>query len=82
MPQVGVLRIKQFSTSTTEDVKAALAQLREQGAKQLLLDLRGNSGGFFPGGVDVARLLLPKETPITYVIDKRQQVDHVTTPIT
>ena len=37
--KVGLVRIKQFSTSTAEDVKAALAQVRSQGAKQLLLDL-------------------------------------------
>lgn len=30
-------------------------------------------GGYFPGGVDVARLFLKAESPITYVVDKRDQ---------
>lgn len=69
--KVGFIRIKQFSTSTVDDVKAALEKLRD--ASTYVLDLRGNTGGYFPGGVDVARLFLKAETPITFVIDKRQQ---------
>ena len=71
--KVGFVKIKQFSTTTTDDVKAALGQLREKGAKAYVLDLRGNTGGYFPGGVDVAKLFLKAETPITYVVDKRAQ---------
>lgn len=70
--KVGYIRIKQFSTATVDDVKKALDGLK--GAKSYVFDLRGNTGGYFPGGVDVARLFLKAETPITYVIDKRQQV--------
>lgn len=70
--KVGFVRIKQFSTATESDVKKALESLKD--AKAFVLDLRGNTGGYFPGGVDVARLFLKAETPITYVIDKRQQV--------
>ena len=70
--KIGYVRIKQFSTSTVDDVKAALASL--SGAKAYVLDLRGNTGGYFPGGVDVARLFLPAQSDITFVVDKRQQV--------
>jgi carboxyl-terminal processing protease len=75
--KVGFVRIKQFSTTTVDDVKKALEGLK--GAKAFVFDLRGNTGGYFPGGVDVARLFLKAETPITYVIDKRQQVTTYTT---
>ena len=42
-------------------MEAALESLSGQGAKAFVLDLRGNSGGYFPGGVDVARLFLPEQ---------------------
>jgi len=70
--KVGYVRIKQFSTATVTDVQKALEGL--SGAKAFVIDLRGNTGGYFPGGVDVARLFLKAETPITYVIDKKQLV--------
>jgi len=71
--KVGYVRIKQFSTTTATDVAAALEQLTAKGAKAFVFDLRGNTGGYFPGGVDVARLFLRAEAPITYVVDKRDQ---------
>jgi carboxyl-terminal processing protease len=69
--KVGFIRIKQFSTTTADDVKAALGALRDKGATAFVVDLRGNTGGYFPGGVDVAKLFLKAEQPITYVVDKR-----------
>lgn len=70
----GVVSIRQFSTSTADDVKAALTDVLAKKPAVLVLDLRGNTGGYFTGGVDVARLLLPKGSPITYVTDNRRNV--------
>lgn len=69
---VGYVRIKQFSTTTADDVKKALDAM--SGSKSFVLDLRGNTGGYFPGGVDVAKLFLKEKQDITYVVDKRLQV--------
>ena len=49
---VGVIRIRQFSTSTAADVKKALEELTPK-VGRLVLDLRGNTGVYFPGGVGV-----------------------------
>ena len=35
--------------------RVALARSVDEGAESILLDLRHNPGGFFPGGIDVAR---------------------------
>ena len=78
--KVGFIRIKQFSTSTVTDVKTALETLSADGANSFVMDLRGNTGGYFPGGVDVARLFLKADSPITYVVDKRREV-RVTRPV-
>ncbi len=55
---VGLLQINHFQDSTVQDVKEALAQLQSAGVKGLLLDLRGNPGGAFKAGVQVAELFL------------------------
>ena len=43
--------------------------MQPKGVTKLVVDLRGNTGGYFPGGVDVARLLLPDKTDISFVND-------------
>ena len=43
--------------------------MQPKGVTKLVIDLRGNTGGYFPGGVDVARLLLPDKTDISFVND-------------
>jgi carboxyl-terminal processing protease len=55
---VGILQINHFTDSTVQDVKEALAQLQTADVKGLLLDLRGNPGGAFKAGVQVAELFL------------------------
>ena len=55
---VGLLQINHFTDSTVQDVKEALAQLQTAGVKALILDLRGNTGGAFKAGVQVAELFL------------------------
>jgi carboxyl-terminal processing protease len=55
---VGILQINHFTDSTVQDVKEALARLQTAGVKGLLLDLRGNPGGAFMAGVQVAELFL------------------------
>jgi len=67
--KVGIIRIRNFSTTTADDVKKALEAMQPKGVTKLVVDLRGNTGGYFPGGVDVARLLLPDKTDISFVND-------------
>ncbi len=45
-------------------MKAALLQLKKDGMKQLILDLRNNPGGLLTQAVDICNLFLDKETPI------------------
>lgn len=75
--RANLIRVKQFSTATADDVRAALE--KDKGAKAYVLDLRGNTGGYFPAGVDVARLFLPKDSAITYTVDRARNVVPYTT---
>lgn len=76
-PAVGYVRIKAFNSSTADDVKVALEDLRAQKASKYVLDLRNNPGGYFPAGVDVARLFFKGEKPIVFVVDKNGIQDEI-----
>jgi len=55
---VGLIQINYFGDSTVQDVKESLAQLQTAGARAIILDLRGNPGGSFKPGCQVAELFL------------------------
>jgi carboxyl-terminal processing protease len=63
----------QFSNDTAEQVRVALEELRDQGAKGYILDLRGNPGGFLDEAVDVASLFIEKDKTVLYTLDKYEQ---------
>lgn len=48
------LRLEQFSTGAADQVVTALKAIREAGADRLVLDLRGNPGGYVNEAVGVA----------------------------
>ena len=67
----GYIRIKSFmNENTTEDFKNMITQLKEQGMKGLIVDLRDNPGGLLTEAVGVASQFIPKDKIITYTIDK------------
>ena len=58
----GLLRIEQFSNGVADDVRTALEQLRKNGADRLVLDLRGNPGGYVGEAVGTASQFLESGT--------------------
>lgn len=63
-PETGYLAISDFSRSTSGEVAKALASLRAQGMKRLVLDLRNNGGGLLDQTIDVADQFLPQSAKI------------------
>lgn len=66
---IGYIRVTNFNEDTDKDFGEKLQQLRDQGMKALVLDLRDNPGGLLESGVGVVRYLVPKG-PIVSVTDK------------
>jgi carboxyl-terminal processing protease len=62
---IGYLRIAMFDLSLASDVKKALQELRTQGMRALILDLRHNPGGALPAATAVADLFLGQDLMIT-----------------
>jgi carboxyl-terminal processing protease len=52
--RIGYVRLTQFNDSTTEDLHAALNQMKSQGVRGLILDLRFNPGGLLDQAIKVA----------------------------
>ena len=61
-PGVGYVRIAAMTAKTADLVKAQVADLSKNGAKQLIVDVRRTSGGSLDAGVAVARLFVASGT--------------------
>ncbi|MCL4539598.1 MAG: S41 family peptidase [Bacteroidetes bacterium] len=64
--KVGYVYINRFAETTTEELDTALAKLKTQGMKELILDLRDNPGGLLDQAVEVASDFIPKGKTIVY----------------
>ena len=61
---IGYIVLSKFNKKTTKETKAALTDLKSQGATKLILDLRGNPGGLLTEAVNIVNLFVPKGEPI------------------
>ncbi len=60
----GYINLETFNEKSAPAVRDALVELKKQGAKELILDLRGNPGGILEGAVQIAGFFLPKGTEV------------------
>lgn len=59
-PEVGYLRITNFSNNTPGETRDALISLMGEGAENIIIDLRDNPGGLLSSSLDILDLILPK----------------------
>jgi len=80
-PGIGYVRIVRFAQTTGDELEKALANLRAQGMKSLLVDLRSNSGGLLNQAVDVLDQLVPEDKKLVYTRGRIQSsnADYYTT---
>lgn len=69
---IGYIKISRFSDDTTQLTREAATQLKQQGAKGVVLDLRGNPGGLLDAAVGVSSVWLPAQK--TVLEEKRDGV--------
>ena len=60
-PEVGYLRITNFSNNTPGETRDALISLMGEGADNIIIDLRDNPGGLLSSSLDILDLILPKD---------------------
>ncbi|ABL65551.1 S41 family peptidase [Chlorobium phaeobacteroides] len=71
----GYIRLSRFAETTADEFRAALARLKKQGMKKLLVDLRGNPGGILDQAVSVADEFLPKGKMIVYTKSVKNSIE-------
>ncbi len=62
----GYIKLVRFAKNTHEEFVRAAEALKEKGMKRLVLDLRGNGGGFLNAAIDLADEFLPSGRAIVY----------------
>ncbi|KAF2509043.1 S41 family peptidase [Flavobacterium foetidum] len=62
--KTGYIVLAHFSRKASAEVKEALEKLKADGAKQIVLDLRGNPGGLLNEAIDICNLFVPKNEVI------------------
>lgn len=68
--KIGFIRLSQFSRTSHSEMRKAIDKLRSEGAKALIVDLRGNSGGFLDQAILIADEFLPAKRLIVYTEDR------------
>ena len=67
---IGYINLSTFNKDVSVDFVNALEELKGKGMKGLILDLRGNGGGYLVEAINIASQFVPKDEVITYRIDK------------
>ena len=69
--KTGYIKIKKFAENTYPELLISLAQLSQNNLQNLVIDLRGNLGGYMASAVQIANEFLPKNRLIVYMEGRR-----------
>ena len=70
---VGYVILNSFTENCAREVRLALVELKNRGARSFILDLRGNGGGSMAEAIDIAGLFIPKGTTVVSTKGKMPQ---------
>lgn len=65
-PDIGYIKLTRFARTSTTEMKESISKLKSLGMKNLILDLRNNSGGFLDVAIDLSDEFLPSDKLIVY----------------
>ena len=64
--EIGYIRLNRFAQSSNEEMVQAITELQSEGMQSLILDLRGNGGGYLNVAVDICDQFLSGDKLIVY----------------
>lgn len=73
----GYLRLSKFTRTTHSECLLAMAKLSMQGMKNIIFDVRDNSGGYYDQACQLANAFLPKGADIVYMEGKHRKREDV-----
>ena len=74
--KTGYIVLARFNQKASFETKQALEQLKKEGAKQIVLDLRGNPGGLLNEAVNICNLFVPKNEIIVTTKSKIEKYNN------
>jgi carboxyl-terminal processing protease len=72
---IGYINFNEFTEGCAKDMRRAFVDLREQGAKSLILDLRGNGGGSLSEAIDIINMWVPRGLVLVETKGKLKQTN-------
>lgn len=76
---VAGIKISAFAQGTSEEFKSAMQQAINEGATRLIIDLRGNTGGYVDQAIEVCKLIVPSGLIISSKDKKGNTVNYMST---
>ena len=74
---IGYINLNQFTEGCAKSVRRAFVELKQQGAKGLIFDLRSNGGGSEMEAVDIVNIWVPQEQTVVENRGKVRQANRV-----
>ena len=74
---IGYINLNQFTEGCAKSVRRAFVELKQQGAKGLVFDLRNNGGGSEMEAVDIVNIWVPQEQAVVENRGKVRQANRV-----
>lgn len=71
--EVGYISFVKFNEKAAEEVKAAFLELKEQGMKKLIIDVRSNPGGLLNEAVTITNFFIPKDKVVVFTKAKTKK---------
>ncbi len=71
-PGCAYIKLSAFSRTSYKEIMEALGRLKGEGMERLILDLRGNTGGFLDQAIVIANEFLPDGDMIVYTLDRNK----------
>ncbi|MBS1486447.1 MAG: S41 family peptidase [Bacteroidetes bacterium] len=75
---VGFIQLTEFTNECSKELKKGIHSLKDQGAKKLILDLRGNPGGHLNEAVEICNFFIPKGKLVVATKGKSEQREYET----
>lgn len=69
---VGYIKVTRFARTTHDEFMSGVEKLRNEGMKKIIIDLRGNGGGYLNSAIEMCEEILPKGSLIVYTEGKSQ----------
>ncbi len=70
--ETGYIKIERFSETTYREFYQGITKLKEEGARKVIIDLRGNVGGYLTQVLKMVDEFLEKDEPILYTMGEHQ----------